>query len=298
MHPDYLSTRFAREQQAAHKLQIQHHHAHIVSCMAEHKLDGPVIGLAFDGTGYGSDGAIWGGEILIAAEDNFERAGHLAYVPMPGGTAAIQAPWRMAVSYLLDAYGKDFHELGLPVLKEIEKDKLTIISEMITKGVNSPPTSSLGRLFDGVAAICGIRRQVSFEGQAAMELEMVAADTARSTYDTEWRSDGIYKILPAPIIRGVVKDLQEGRSVAEISAKFHRTLIGLFADLCTALRRDRDLNRVVLSGGVFQNSILLTGLISALEERNFSVFSHQQVPTNDGGIALGQAVVAAAVSRR
>ncbi len=298
MHPDYLSTRFAQEQQAIHKIQIQHHHAHIVSCMAEHKLEGPVIGLAFDGTGYGTDGAIWGGEILIAAEDNFERCGHLAYVPMPGGTAAIQAPWRMAVSYLRNAYGKGFQELGLPVLKEIEIDKLTIISEMITKGVNTPLTSSLGRLFDGVAAICGIRSQVNFEGQAAMELEMLAADTAGSTYDYEWLSDDTYQILPAPIILGVVKDLQDGKSVADISAKFHWTLICLFVDLCTVIRKDRDLNRVVLSGGVFQNSILLTGLINALEKRKFSVFSHQQVPTNDGGIALGQAVVAAAVSRR
>ena len=298
MHPDYLSTRFAQEQQAAHKIPIQHHHAHIVSCMAEHKLEGPVIGLSFDGTGYGIDGAIWGGEIMIAAEDDFERAAHLAYVPMPGGAAAIQAPWRMAVSYLQDAYGKDFHELGLPVLKDIEMDKLTIIGEMITKDVNAPLTSSLGRLFDGVAAICGIRSQVNFEGQAAMELEMLAADTAGSTYDYEWLSDDTYKILPAPIILGVVKDLQDGKSVADISAKFHLTLICLFVDLCTVIRKDRDLNRVVLSGGVFQNSILLTGLINALGKRNFSVFSHQQVPTNDGGIALGQAVVAAAVSRR
>jgi hydrogenase maturation protein HypF len=298
MHPDYLSTQFAWEQQAAHKIQVQHHHAHIVSCMAEHKLEGPIIGLSFDGTGYGTDGAIWGGEILIAAEDNFERSGHLAYVPMPGGAAAIQAPWRMAASYLQDAYGKDFHKLGLPVLKEIEKDKLIIISEMITKGVNAPLTSSLGRLFDGVAAICGIRRQVSFEGQAAMEFEMLAAETPGSTYDYEWRADGTYEILPAPIILGVVKDLQDGQSVADISAKFHWTLICLFADLCTVLRKDRDLNRVVLSGGVFQNSILLNGMIDALEERGFSVFSHQQVPTNDGGIALGQAVVAAAVSKR
>ena len=298
MHPDYLSTRFAQEQQAIHKIQIQHHHAHIVSCMAEHKLEGTVIGLSFDGTGYGSDGAIWGGEILIVEEDNFERSGHLAYVPMPGGTAAIQAPWRMAASYLQDAYGKDFRELGLPVLKEIEMDKLTIISEMITKGVNAPLTSSLGRLFDGVAAICGIRSQVNFEGQAAMELEMLAAGTAGSTYDYEWLSDDTYKILPAPIILGVVKDLQNGKSVADISAKFHWTLICLFVDLCAVIRKDRGLNRVVLSGGVFQNAILLTGLIDALEKRRFTVYSHQQVPTNDGGIALGQAVVAAAVCRK
>ena len=298
MHPDYLSTRFGQEQQAAHKIQVQHHHAHIVSCMAEHKLEGTVIGLSFDGTGYGSDGAIWGGEILIVEEDNFERSGHLAYVPMPGGTAAIQAPWRMAASYLQDAYGKDFRELGLPVLKEIEMDKLTIISEMITKGVNAPLTSSLGRLFDGVAAICGIRSQVNFEGQAAMELEMLAAGTAGSTYDYEWLSDDTYKILPAPIILGVVKDLQNGKSVADISAKFHWTLICLFVDLCAVIRKDRGLNRVVLSGGVFQNAILLTGLIDALEKRRFTVYSHQQVPTNDGGIALGQAVVAAAVCRK
>jgi hydrogenase maturation protein HypF len=298
MHPDYLSTRFAQEQQAAHKIQIQHHHAHIVSCMAEHKLEGSVIGLSFDGTGYGSDGAIWGGEILIAEEHDYERAGHLSYVAMPGGTAAIKEPWRMALSYLQDAYGQDVYELGLPVLKEIEIDKLMIISEMITKGLNAPQTSSLGRLFDGVAAICGIRSQVNFEGQAAMELEMLAAGTADSTYEYEWLSGSTYKILPTPIIRGVVKDLQNGKLVAEISAKFHWTLICMFVDLCTAIGKERGLNQVVLSGGVFQNSFLLTGLIAALEKRNFSVYSHQQVPTNDGGIALGQVVVAAAVSRR
>lgn len=298
LHPDYLSTRFAQEQQAAHKIQVQHHHAHIVSCMAEHKLEGTVIGLSFDGTGYGRDGAIWGGEILIAEEHDFERAGYLAYVAMPGGAAAIKAPWRMAVSYLQDAFGQNFYELGLPVLKEIENDKLTIISEMISKGVNAPLTSSLGRLFDGVAAICGIRSQVNFEGQAAMELEMLAADTVGSTYEYEWLSEDAYKILPAPIILGVVKDLQDGKPVADISAKFHRTLICLFVDLCTVIRKERDLNRIVLSGGVFQNAILLTGLVIALEARNFSVFSHQQIPTNDGGIALGQAVAAAAVSRR
>jgi hydrogenase maturation protein HypF len=149
-----------------------------------------------------------------------------------------------------------------------------------------------------VAAICGIRNQVNFEGQAAMELEMLAADTADSIYEYEWLSNNAYKILPAPIIRGIVNDLREGKPIADISAKFHRTLICLFVDLCTVIRKERELNRVVLSGGVFQNSILLSGLVKALEARNFSVFSHQQVPTNDGGIALGQAVVAAAVSRR
>ncbi len=298
MHPDYLSTQFAREQEVTPKIQVQHHHAHIVSCMAEHKLEGPLIGLSFDGTGYGTDAAIWGGEILIAEEHDFERAGHLAYVAMPGGSAAVKAPWRMALSYLRDAYGEQFRELKLPLLTEIESAKLTVIGEMITKGVNAPMTSSLGRLFDGVAAICGIRSQVNFEGQAAMELEMLAADAAQSIYDYDWIAGDTVNVQPAPIIRGIVKDLQQGRSAADISAKFHQTLIRLFTDLCAVIGKDRGLDRVVLSGGVFQNSILLTGLTDALEKRRFTVFSHRQVPSNDGGIALGQAVVAAAISSR
>ncbi len=298
MHPDYLSTQFAREQEVTPKIQVQHHHAHIVSCMAEHKLEGPLIGLSFDGTGYGTDAAIWGGEILIAEEHDFERAGHLAYVAMPGGSAAIKEPWRMALSYLRDAYGEEFRELKLPLLTEIESAKLTVIGEMITKGVNAPMTSSLGRLFDGVAAICGIRSQVNFEGQAAMELEMLAADAAQSIYDYDWIAGDTVNVQPAPIIRGIVKDLQQGRSAADISAKFHQTLIRLFTDLCAVIGKDRCLDRVVMSGGVFQNSILLTGLTDALEKRRFTVFSHRQVPSNDGGIALGQAVVAAAISSR
>jgi hydrogenase maturation protein HypF len=293
LHPDYLSTRYAREQTAIPKVQVQHHHAHIVSCMAEHKLDGAVIGLAFDGTGYGTDGAVWGGEILIVEEHDFMRAGHLAYVAMPGSTAAIKEPWRMAVSYLQDAFGPDVGRLNLPALEGFERAKLSVISEMISKKVNSPPTSSLGRLFDGVAAICGIRSRVNFEGQAAMELEMLAAESIDSHYDYDWERGNVLRILPAPIIRGVVADLQNGVPLAEISAKFHRTLICLFAALCRSLRKEHGLNRVVLSGGCFQNAMLLSGLIRALEENAFEVFSHEQVPTNDGGISLGQAVVAA-----
>ena len=222
MHPDYLSTQFAREQAVVPKIQIQHHHAHIVSCMAEHKLAGPVIGLSFDGTGYGTDAAIWGGEILIAEEHDFERAGHLAYVAMPGSNAAIKEPWRMALSYLRDAYGGKFCELKLPLLMEIESDKLTVVSEMVAKGVNAPMTSSLGRLFDGVAAICGIRSRVKFEGQAAMELEMLAADEAGSIYDYDWISGDTCKILPAPIIRGIVKDLQGAISRAATARRLWR----------------------------------------------------------------------------
>jgi hydrogenase maturation protein HypF len=295
LHPDYLSTRYAMDLPADHKIQVQHHHAHIVSCMAEHKLEGTVLGLSFDGTGYGTDGTVWGGEILIVREHDFERAGHLAYVPMPGSAAAIKAPWRMAVSYLQGAYGNDFRNLNLPAMAAIENEKLTIISEMISKGINAPLTSSLGRLFDGVAAICGIHQRVNFEGQAAMALEMAASGDSDSVYEYEWDADGAYRILTEPIIRGVVDDVACGIPVGEISSRFHRTLICLFTDLCVLIGKKRELDRVVLSGGVFQNSILLTGLTRALEERNFQVFSHQQVPTNDGGIALGQAVVAAAM---
>jgi len=298
MHPDYLSTQYALELEVDHKIQVQHHHAHVVSCMAEHKLEGAVIGLSFDGTGYGTDGAIWGGEILVAREHDFERAGHLAYVPMPGSAAAIKEPWRMAVSYLQDAYGSDFRNLDLPALNEIDTQKLTVIGEMISKGINSPLTSSLGRLFDGVAAICGIRDRVNFEGQAAMELEMAAREDSDGVYEYGWGTEEAYKIFTAPIIQGVVDDVANAKPIGEISSRFHRTLICLFTDLCVLIGKEREMNRVVLSGGVFQNSILLTGLTGALEEKNFKVFSHQQVPTNDGGISLGQAVVAAAKAKR
>ena len=298
MHPGYFSTQFAREQEARDKIAVQHHHAHIVSCMAEHQLEGPVIGLSFDGTGYGTDAAIWGGEVLIAEEHEFHRAGHLAYVPMPGGDAAIREPWRMALSYLQDAFGEGFRDLNLPFLKAIDSPRQAVISQMIFRRVNSPLTSSLGRLFDGVAAICGIRNQVNFEGQAAIELEMLAADAADSTYEYEWVEGNSFKIPTAPIIRGIVKDLGGGGSVADISAKFHRTLVCLFADICAVIRKEQGLDRVVMSGGVFQNAILLTGLAAELEKRGFTVFSHRLVPTNDGGLALGQAVAAAAISAR
>ena len=277
---------------------MQHHHAHVVSCMAEHKLDGAVIGLAFDGTGYGTDGCVWGGEVLIAQAHDFERIGHMAYVAMPGSNAAIREPWRMAISYLQDAYGDDFYGLDLPFLRRLEKERLTVIGEMITKKVNSPLTSSLGRFFDGVAAICGIRNQVNYEGQAAMELEMLSAGSAETPYEYEWREDGLIRIHTAPIVRGVVADIQNQVPLAEIGARFHRTLICLFSDLCGCIRKESGLNRIVLRGGCFQNATLLGAMINALQEKNFDVFTQEQVPSNDGGISLGQAVVAAAVAKR
>jgi hydrogenase maturation protein HypF len=183
--------------------------------------------------------------------------------------------------------------LDLPVLREAGTDKVRLMLEMAAKRINSPLTSSLGRLFDGVAAIAGLRRRVTYEGQAAMELEMAAAAETESFYDYAWEEDAPCRILPAPIIRGVVGDVVNGLAVPAISAKFHNTLILMFSDLCDMLRRQRGLNRVVLSGGVFQNARLMVGLIPALSARGFEVYSHRQVPANDGGIALGQALIAA-----
>jgi len=293
LHPDYLSTRWAEEQEAIPKVRVQHHHAHIVSGMAEHRLEGAVIGVACDGTGYGPDGTVWGGEVLVADAGGFERAAHLACVPMPGSAAAIREPWRMAVSYLQDAFGAGLWGLNLPVLREAGPDKVQLMLEMAVKRLNSPLTSSLGRLFDGVAAIAGLRSRVTYEGQAAMELEMAAAEETESVYDYAWEEGAPCRILPAPIIRGVAADVGKGLGVPAISAKFHNTLVRMFSDLCESIRRQCGLGRVVLSGGVFQNARLLTGLIPALAARGFEVYSHRQVPANDGGIALGQALIAA-----
>jgi hydrogenase maturation protein HypF len=293
LHPDYLSTRWADEQAGTPKVRVQHHHAHIVSCMAEHRIDGPVVGIACDGTGYGPDGAVWGGEVLLADAAGFERAAHFAYVPMPGSAAAIREPWRMAVSYLNDAFGEGLWELNLPVLRAAGRDRVRVVLEMAAKRLNSPPTSSLGRLFDGVAALAGLRSRVSFEGQAAMELEMAAAGVAGDAYPCVWEDGPPARILPAPIIRGVVADVLQGVPVAIISARFHATLIRLFGELAEEIGRRHGLRRVALSGGVFQNSRLLAGLIPALARRGFEVYSHCLVPANDGGIALGQAVIAA-----
>jgi hydrogenase maturation protein HypF len=293
LHPDYLSTRWADEQADIPKVRVQHHHAHIVSCMAEHRIEGSVIGLSCDGTGYGPDGTVWGGEVLIADAAGFERAAHLSCVPMPGSAAAIREPWRMAVSYLDDAYGEGFGSLDLPVLRKAGVDQVNVILKMIAKRINSPLTSSLGRLFDGVAAIAGLRSRVSYEGQAAMELEMAARSDAVALYEYAVDGDGPWRVPPAPIVRGVVADVRNECPVSMISVKFHNTVIALLADLCERVRRVHGLTRVVLSGGVFQNARLMTGLIPALEARGFEVFSHRLVPTNDGGIALGQAVIAA-----
>ena len=296
LHPDYLSTRYAKTFADIPLVEVQHHHAHIAACLAENKADGPVIGLAFDGTGLGTDNTIWGGEVLVADYSGYTRAAHLETVPMPGAAAAIKEPWRMAISHLRAALGDDFDRLGLPAWKDAGGRPVDLLLQMMAKRVNSPLTSSLGRLFDAVAAIVGLREQVAFEGQAAMELEMIADDSVSDCYEFSWEENGNepIRIAAAPIIRGVVQDLADGCSPSAISTRFHNTLIRLFDALCRHLRSTTGIDRVALSGGVFQNSRLLKGLGAALEQSHFDLLTHRLVPTNDGGLSLGQAVVAAA----
>ncbi|MGD8369723.1 MAG: carbamoyltransferase HypF [Desulfobacterales bacterium] len=296
LHPDYLSTEWAMAQPGAARLGVQHHHAHIAGCLAEHHIEGPVIGLSFDGTGYGPDRTVWGGEVLIADVAGYRRAARLDPVRMPGSGTAIREPWRMAVSYLYHAFGASFSDLDLPLLARAGAEKIRVATEMIDKQINSPETSSLGRLFDGVAALCGLRSRVAFEGQAAMELEMCSAGTESDSYRFQWESGPLRTVSVDPIIRQVVDDLLRQMPVDRISGKFHNTLVRLFAELCRELKEETGLSRVALSGGVFQNAILLSKMTEALTRLGFSVFSHRIVPTNDGGISLGQAVVAAAVA--
>jgi hydrogenase maturation protein HypF len=293
LHPDYLSTRYALEQKGVRLIGVQHHFAHMAGVMAEHGLKEKVIGLSLDGTGYGLDGRIWGGEILAGDLSSFERRGHFAYLPMPGGAKAIHEPWRMAVSYLYQAYGKDFWDLPLPFVKHLERPKVEILLKMIRQGINSPQTSSCGRLFDGVAALIGLRETVAFEGQAAMELEMIQGKEGGPPYAGEIvREQGIWLLRPEPIIRGVVEDIKRGRSKGQISRRFHLTMLDILTRACIIIREESGLGKVVLGGGVFQNRTLLAGMEEKLSREGFQVYSKALVPSNDGGIALGQAVAA------
>jgi hydrogenase maturation protein HypF len=301
LHPDYPGTRYALNQQDMPIIGIQHHHAHAVSCMAEHGLNGPVIALTLDGNGYGPDHTVWGGEVLLADYHSFERLAHLSTVEMPGGDAAVQEPWRMAVSHLYRAYGPDYKKLKLPILQD-HADKIALIEQMIEKSINSPLTSSCGRLFDSVAALLGLRHTVSFEGQAAAELEMLLepGNTENSTYPFEIiKAEDRPWLLPVkPIIIGLVNDILENIPHQLISRRFHNTLAALFTRVCREIRNQKNINSVVLSGGVFQNLNLLHQMKTGLESLSFKVYTHEQVPANDGGLSLGQAVAGRALWER
>ena len=295
LHPDYFSTRWALEQDGVQLVGVQHHHAHIVACMAENHLDGKVIGIALDGTGYGTDGAIWGGEVLLADAADFERAAHFEYVPLPGGAAAIHEPWRVAVSYLTKHYGKELRGLDLPFLQDIPPRKLHVIQQMIDREIHSPRTSSCGRLFDAVAALAGVRSTVNYEAQAAIELEMAAHDsTDEGAYPFDLIPDGPHwQIGTRSLFQWLLRDIRRQECVADISRRFHTGLAMLFVELAVKIREQSKLNRVCLSGGCFQNVLLFELLVDGLRAKSFEVYFHSEVPAGDGGISLGQALVAA-----
>src|SRR5579872_1660118 len=296
LHPNYFSTKSALQQSGAKLVGVQHHHAHIASCMAENHLEGRVIGFAFDGTGYGTDGHIWGGEVLIAGYEDFERAAHFAYVPLPGGEATIREPWRMAVSFLAHHFGREFLKLDIPFVRQLNRQKTDFLLRMMEQGVNSPFTSSCGRLFDAVAALIGIRQQVNYEAQAAIELEMAIISSADETgYPLELVSDGDNWIISTrSLFEALIEDLLRSVPVSAISRRFHNGLVEGFVKLATILRTNTAFNRVCLSGGTFHNIYLSQRLEAQLSKAGFEVFTQKEVPSGDGGLSLGQALVAAA----
>jgi len=293
LHPNYFSTRWALAQSGLPQIGVQHHHAHIASCMAENHLDGRVIGIALDGTGYGADGRIWGGEVLLADYNSFERAAHLAYVPMPGGEAAIREPWRMAVAYLVRHFGCEFVR-RLPALSNIPRQKLDVLFRMMEQGINSPLTSSCGRLFDAVAALAGIRHHVNYEAQAAVELEMAIGNSSdESAYPFELVAKAEDWIIGTRgLFDALLRDLSRDVQIGDISRRFHNGLVEALADVAKRLRERSGLERVCLSGGTFQNVYLCERLCDRLGNDNFQVFSQSEVPAGDGGLSLGQALVA------
>ena len=292
LHPGYMSTQFALKMEGVDHIGVQHHHAHIASCMAEHQLDGQVIGVAWDGTGFGTDGTIWGGEFLAADCLDFTRYARLRPVLLAGGDAAVREPWRVARSYLLDAYGGTmppqarWNAMAAP-------ERLRIIDAMLERRVNTIPTSSAGRLFDAVASLIGLRHTVSFEGQAAMMLEAEAClEPAESGYPFAVNAGEPAEVDLRPIIRSIVDEVEHGTPASRIAARFHRTLIEVIAEVCHRMRAELHLNRVCLSGGCFQNALLLEGCVEALRADGFEVFFQREIPANDGGISLGQAAIA------
>jgi hydrogenase maturation protein HypF len=293
LHPEYLATKEALAASIAIKIGVQHHHAHIVSVIAEHGLTGSVIGVAADGAGYGSDGAIWGGEMLVAGTAEFTRVGHLAYVPLPGGDQAARQPWRMAAVYLAHCYGPAFLDLDLPFTHSFDRSAWAVLSRMITRGLNSPPTSSMGRLFDAVAALIGLRNDALYEGQAAIELEAIAEQDAPA-YPFAVTSDTPFQLDVRPTFAAIVTDIQQGVKRTRIAGRFHRTIAELLLAACRRIRDSHGLSVVALSGGVFQNRLLLETLMMLLQADQFTAYTNRRVPPNDGGLSLGQAAVAAA----
>lgn len=301
LHPDYLSTWFSLEYAKEHGIPeknifgVQHHHAHIVSCMAEHGIHKDVIGVSFDGTGLGTDGNIWGGEFFIANRKRFARKAHLKYLAMPGGEKAITEPWRMSLSYIHDAYGLNAAGVVDKIFKRLDPKKTKTIAKMIHSGLNTPLTSSVGRLFDAVSSILGIRDSITFEAEAAMELESVADTSSvesRRPYPFHIINGDPVRIDLGRLTKGIIDDLGDGVKVSVISSRFHHTVGEVIVTVAKILRGLSGIEDVVLSGGVFQNALLLDIASKRLSEAGFKTLYNEMVPTNDGGVSLGQAVVA------
>lgn len=293
LHPGYLSTQWARSLSGVHLVPVQHHHAHVVSVMAEAGLRGPVIGVAYDGTGYGTDGTAWGGEILLAGRRDFRRVMHLRPVPLPGGETAIRRPARIALSHLLDAFGEQAGDLAKRLLPSLTEVETRVVLRQCERGLNTPLTSSMGRLFDAVAALLGATPDATYEGQPAMELEAMASGWTGAglpPYDYQFEDD---VIDTRPLVRAVVADIEKGVEHARIAARFHDSIAAFTVEACRRIRAEGGPADVVLAGGVMQNARLLARLIQVLAEAGFHPHYHREVPPNDGGMSLGQAVIAA-----
>lgn len=302
LHPDYLSTQFALGLDGPSRIAVQHHHAHIASCLGEAGLEGPVIGFSLDGTGYGPDGTVWGGEMLIATRADFTRAGHIEKVRMPGGERAVGEPWRMALSHVVNALDKgeiaagvlEPGDEGLAALLGRPAEEVHLVRQALDKGINCPVTSSCGRLFDAVSALCGVRRSITFEGQAAIELEMILDESEGGAYPATVSRGRPMIIEAAPVVAAIVRDLKRGTGPGRVSARFHNWLIHSLHNAAVRLRDEEGLQTVALSGGCFQNAYLMKNLKTILSESGFNVIVNRLVPANDGGISFGQVVVARA----
>ncbi len=290
LHPGYLSSQYAEsleDELGIPLIRVQHHHAHIASCMAENCIDEEVIGISFDGTGLGTDGNIWGGEFLIADLNNFKRYTHFDYIPLPGGDRAIDEPWRIAFSFLYKYLGNDFDFESLPVFRMLGKEKLSAIREMLEKNINTPLSSGAGRLFDAVSAITGLCSSSTFDSEAPMRLESVI----REETDDFYPYSAGKPVLFDDTIKEIVRDIHL-KPVSLISAKFHNTIARVILDVSRQIRIETSINRIILSGGVFQNKYLLEKSLYLLGSDKFETFTHHFVPANDGGISLGQLVIA------
>ncbi len=300
LHPEYLSTKYARELAAERNLRlvpVQHHHAHIVSTMVDNGISSPVIGVALDGTGYGADGNLWGGEFMVADYHGFQRLGHLEYLPLPGGTAAIKKPYRTAIGYLLTLLGDDALKKDLAFLKDVGTVEIDVIKKQLERRFNSPLTSSMGRLFDAVSALIGVRSEIDYEGQAAVELEMIAYDATSQVGSMSYpysitNSGGVNIIQLRELFSAITSDLRRGLPAAAISARFHNTVARMVSEMCQRIAGTTGIKEAALGGGVFQNRLLLRTALPLLKTGGFSVLTHRQAPTNDGGVSLGQAVIA------